>query len=55
MRRGDAGTVRAHLEALEPETRALYAMLAREALALAQRAGLEEAWVAEVRAALVER
>lgn len=55
IRRGDLGTVRAHLEALDPETRALYAMLAREALELAARAGLDEAKVEELRKLLTDR
>jgi predicted short-subunit dehydrogenase-like oxidoreductase (DUF2520 family) len=43
VRRGDSATVRAHLEALSPEDRALYARLGLEALALARAAGLEPA------------
>jgi predicted short-subunit dehydrogenase-like oxidoreductase (DUF2520 family) len=43
VRRGDDGTIRAHLEALEPEDRVLYAALGRAALELAREAGLEEA------------
>jgi predicted short-subunit dehydrogenase-like oxidoreductase (DUF2520 family) len=40
--RGDAGTVRAHLDALDPPTRELYRTLGREALALARASGLAE-------------
>ena len=40
VRRGDAETVAAHLRALAPEDRALYLLLAREALRLAREAGL---------------
>jgi predicted short-subunit dehydrogenase-like oxidoreductase (DUF2520 family) len=43
VRRGDSATVRAHLEALGPEDRVLYARLGLEALALARAAGLEPA------------
>lgn len=49
VRRGDVGTVQAHLDALDPATRALYEMLAREAVALAERAGLEEGKVGQLR------
>lgn len=55
VRRGDVGTVRAHLDALDPETRALYAMLAREAVGVAERAGLEGEKVAELRKTLDDR
>jgi predicted short-subunit dehydrogenase-like oxidoreductase (DUF2520 family) len=41
VRRGDAETVRTHLEALEPEARGLYARLGLEALRLAREAGLD--------------
>ena len=40
VRRGDAETVAAHLAALPPDDRALYVLLAREALHLARNAGL---------------
>lgn len=40
VRRGDAATVAAHLEALPPGDRELYVLLAREALRLARDAGL---------------
>ena len=43
VRRGDDGTIRAHLAALEPEDRALYVALGRAALGLAREAGLGEA------------
>jgi predicted short-subunit dehydrogenase-like oxidoreductase (DUF2520 family) len=47
IRRGDVGTVRAHLEALEPGVRTLYAALGREALLLARHT-LTEAVVEEL-------
>ena len=51
IRRGDVGTVRAHLDALQEPVRGLYAALGREALQLA--AGeLEPKVVAELRAML---
>lgn len=50
VRRGDDGTIRAHLAALDPGDRALYAELGRAALDLAREAGLVEA-----RAKAVER
>ena len=50
VRRGDAGTVAAHLAGLRGNARAAYIALGREALALARRAGL-----AEVPAAALER
>ena len=43
IRRGDAATVRAHLEVLSGEDRELYRALGRAALELARRAGLSEA------------
>lgn len=55
IRRGDVGTVRAHLEALDPATRALYLMLAGEALALAERAGLGEEKAEELRKTINDR
>ena len=36
IRRGDVGTVRAHLDALQEPVRSLYAALGREALRLAE-------------------
>ena len=48
IRRGDIGTIRAHLVALAPGDRALYAALGREALALARTAGLAEDAAKEV-------
>jgi predicted short-subunit dehydrogenase-like oxidoreductase (DUF2520 family) len=42
IRRGDVGTVAAHLRALEGSDRALYLALARETLRLARTSGLEE-------------
>jgi predicted short-subunit dehydrogenase-like oxidoreductase (DUF2520 family) len=54
IRRGDAGTVAAHLSALSPTDRVLYAALGREALALARRAGLAEGPAAEVERILEE-
>ena len=41
--RGDAETVRAHLERLSPDERAVYCALGREALALARGRGLDPA------------
>ncbi len=41
VRRGDAGTVRAHLDALDAPTRELYRRLALEAVRLAERDGAE--------------
>lgn len=43
IRRGDVGTVRAHLEALTGNDRAAYVTLGREALLLARKAGLPDA------------
>ncbi len=43
VRRGDGGTIRAHLAALDAPDRALYVELGRAALELAREAGLEEA------------
>ncbi len=43
IRRGDAGTIRAHLAALPTELRPLYRILGRQALELAREAGLPEA------------
>ena len=43
IRRGDAGTLRAHLAALPAELRPLYRVLGRQALALAREAGLSDA------------
>lgn len=40
VRRGDLSTIRAHLDALDPQDRALYRSVARAALALAREAGL---------------
>lgn len=50
--RGDHGTVRAHLAALNGEARELYIRLGLETLALAERQGLPLARAAEVRRAL---
>lgn len=52
VRRGDVGTVEAHLAALDGEARALYLLLAREALALAEREGLDEERAAALRQVL---
>lgn len=43
IRRGDVGTVRAHLEVLAGNDRAAYVALGREALLLARKAGLPDA------------
>ena len=48
IRRGDLGTITAHLSALAPGDRVLYAALGREALALARTAGLAEDAAKEV-------
>lgn len=52
IRRGDTATVRAHLAALSPDDRVLYAVLGLEALALARRAGLAEGLAGEVESVL---
>lgn len=48
IRRGDAGTVAAHLAALTPRDRRVYAALGLEALTLARAAGLAEGPAGEV-------
>ncbi|MDX2206932.1 MAG: Rossmann-like and DUF2520 domain-containing protein [Gemmatimonadales bacterium] len=48
IRRGDAGTVQAHLDALGSDTRALYLALAREAMRLAEQSGVDVAAVRRV-------
>jgi len=48
VRRGDVATIRAHLEALGPEDRALYRLLGLEALGLARIAGLDPEKAVEV-------
>jgi predicted short-subunit dehydrogenase-like oxidoreductase (DUF2520 family) len=48
IRRGDAGTVAAHLAALTPADRRLYAVIGLEALALSREAGLGEGAAAEL-------
>jgi predicted short-subunit dehydrogenase-like oxidoreductase (DUF2520 family) len=52
VRRGDAGTVSAHLAALSDHDRALYRALAAEALTLAEEAGLSADQATTMRAAL---
>lgn len=52
VRRGDAGTVERHLQALEGQERILYLVLAREALRIARDAGLEPLAAAAVERAL---
>jgi hypothetical protein len=47
-------TVQAHLAALRPDDRALYLLLAREALRLAREAGLEPVTAARMADALGE-
>jgi predicted short-subunit dehydrogenase-like oxidoreductase (DUF2520 family) len=42
IRRGDVGTIEAHLRALSDEDRRLYAVLGLRAVALAQEAGLDD-------------
>lgn len=54
IRRGDAATVRAHLAALRDDEREVYRLLGREALRLAQRAGLATAAAEEIRRLLGE-
>jgi predicted short-subunit dehydrogenase-like oxidoreductase (DUF2520 family) len=54
IRRGDVETVQAHLAALRPDDRALYLLLAREALRLAREAGLEPVTAARMADALGE-
>ncbi len=49
IRRGDVGTIRAHLAALPAEVRPLYRMLGLAALELARKAGLPEASARAVR------
>ncbi len=51
-RRGDAGAVQEHLAALSGDDRVLYAALAREALVIARRAGLDPAAARLVEAVL---
>jgi predicted short-subunit dehydrogenase-like oxidoreductase (DUF2520 family) len=48
IRRGDSGTVEAHLAALSAGDRVLYAVVGLEALALARRAGLDAAAATEL-------
>jgi predicted short-subunit dehydrogenase-like oxidoreductase (DUF2520 family) len=50
--RGDAATVRRHLAALDPATRALYAALGRATLVLARSAGLSAADASRMRRVL---
>ena len=52
IRRGDAATVVAHLQALGPSEREIYRLLGIEALRLAQTAGLPETAAEAVRRAL---
>jgi predicted short-subunit dehydrogenase-like oxidoreductase (DUF2520 family) len=52
--RGDAGTVRAHLEALDDDARRLYAVMGLEALKVARSGGLDETKAAAIEAALRE-
>jgi predicted short-subunit dehydrogenase-like oxidoreductase (DUF2520 family) len=54
VRRGDAATVRHHLEALRDENAALYRALGLAALRLAKEAGLEREAAAAVERALIE-
>lgn len=54
IRRGDAGTVAAHLAALSPADRRLYAVVGLEALALSRAAGLGEGAAAELERLLTE-
>jgi predicted short-subunit dehydrogenase-like oxidoreductase (DUF2520 family) len=54
VRRGDVQTIRAHLQALNPEDRELYRAVGRAAVALASEAGLDAAAAARVNAVLDE-
>ena len=54
IRRGDAGTVAAHLAALAPGDRRLYAVVGLEALALSRQAGLAEGAAAELERLLTD-
>src|SRR6476646_10785505 len=54
LRRGDARTIQAHLEALRPEDRKLYRAVARAALRLAGEAGLTSSELSRVKAILDE-
>ena len=54
IRRGDAATVRRHLEALAPEERGLYRELGLVALRVAREAGLGEAAAGAIEQALLE-
>ncbi len=54
IRRGDARTVQAHLEALGPDDRELYRRLGAEALRLALEAGLDPAAAAQIGRLLAE-
>ncbi len=54
VRRGDVGTIRAHLAALPADVRPLYRLLGLAALALAGEAGLAEAPARAVRDVLLE-
>jgi predicted short-subunit dehydrogenase-like oxidoreductase (DUF2520 family) len=56
IRRGDAGTIRRHLAAVEnasPETRKLYVAAGLRTVAVAERAGLDESAAREVRQVLM--
>lgn len=55
IRRGDAGTVAAHLAALSGPERALYVALGREALMLAREAGLDPGAAARIDSLLTAR
>jgi len=50
--RGDATTIRRHLEALTHDDAVLYRALGRAALELAQKGGMDEATAAQVAGAL---
>jgi predicted short-subunit dehydrogenase-like oxidoreductase (DUF2520 family) len=56
IRRGDVGTIRRHLSAVEnasPETRHLYVAAGLRTIAIAERSGLEESAAREVRKVLM--
>jgi predicted short-subunit dehydrogenase-like oxidoreductase (DUF2520 family) len=52
VRRGDERTIRAHLDALEPEEQKLYRTVANAAVVLAREAGLEEEAIERLEKAL---
>lgn len=55
VRRGDERTIRAHLDALEPEEQKLYRTVAKAAVTLAREAGLNEVAIERLEKALETR